>query len=60
MIRAIKSLEFLLKYFSVTPSLNYDIKDEYLVQNEFMAYLLQQPLSEVADYLQKLLRQDAQ
>ena len=50
-----KSLEFLLKYFSVTPSLNYDIKDEYLVQNEFMAYLLQQPLSEVADYFTKII-----
>ena len=49
------SLEFLLKYFSVTPSLNYDIKDTYLIENEFMAYLLQQQLSEVADYFTKVL-----
>ncbi len=49
------SLEFLLKYFSVTPSLNYDINDTYLIQNEFMAYLLQQQLSEVADYFTKIL-----
>lgn len=49
------SLEFLLKYFSVTPSLNYDIKDTYLIENEFMAYLLQQQLSEVADYFTKIL-----
>ena len=49
------SLEFLLKYFSVTPSLNYDINDTYLIENEFMAYLLQQQLSEVADYFTKIL-----
>lgn len=49
------SLEFLLKYFTVTASLNYDINDKYLIENEFMAYLLQQPLSEVADYFTKIV-----
>lgn len=50
-----KSLQFILKYFTVTPSLNYDINDTYLIQNEYMAYILQQPLNEVADYFTKIV-----
>jgi hypothetical protein len=45
-----KSIEFLLGYFDVTPSLAYDITDSYLVQTEFMSYLLQQPVSAVSSY----------
>lgn len=37
-----KSLQFLIRYFEVTPSLNYDLSDTYLLKNEFMAYMLQQ------------------
>ncbi|MBR7064167.1 MAG: hypothetical protein IKI31_03345, partial [Treponema sp.] len=44
------SREFLLGYWSSQPSLNYDVTDEGLVQNEFMAYLMQQPVSSVANY----------
>ncbi len=50
-----KSLQFILKYFTVTPSLNYDLNDTYLIQNEYMAYILQQPLNEVADYFTKIV-----
>ncbi len=45
-----QTLSYLLRYFSVTPSLNYDLSDDYLVKNEFMAYLLQQPVSAVGKY----------
>lgn len=44
------SKQFLLDFFSSQPSLGYDITDDYLVTNEFMAYLLQQGVSEVANY----------
>jgi len=35
--------------------MNYDTKDEDLMANEFMAYLLQQPNSRVEDYFTKIL-----
>ncbi len=44
------SLEFLIDYFKSQPSLGYDVNDEYLMHNEFMAYIMQQRLSEVANY----------
>ena len=44
------SLEFLIDYFKSQPALGYDINDEYLMHNEFMAYIMQQKLSEVAKY----------
>ena len=44
------SLDFLIDYFKSQPSLGYDINDEYLMHNEFMAYIMQQRLSEVANY----------
>lgn len=50
-----QSLDFLLRYFTVTSDLNYDLRDTYLVQNEFMAYILQQPVYEVAEYFTKIL-----
>ena len=44
------SMEFLRTYFSVYPSLQYDIKDDYLMRNEFMAYHLQQSVSATGPY----------
>jgi hypothetical protein len=41
------SKNFMLNYFDY---LQYDIEDEYLVINEFMAYCLQQPASRAARY----------
>ncbi|MCR4790241.1 MAG: hypothetical protein K5839_04105 [Treponemataceae bacterium] len=61
-----KSIEFLKAYFTVTPSLNYNIEDQYLLENEFMGYLVQQRLSDVADYFgrnlptRKFVRQNKQ
>ena len=44
------SLQFLIDYFKSQPSLGYDVNDEYLMHNEFMAYIMQQKLSEVGNY----------
>ncbi len=44
------SLDFLIDYFKSQPSLGYDTNDEYLMHNEFMAYIMQNRLSEVANY----------
>ena len=44
------SLDFLIKFWHTQSDLDYDTNDKYLVHNEFMAYLMQQPLPEVADY----------
>lgn len=44
------SRDFLIDYFKSQPSLSYDTNDEYLMHNEFMAYIMQQRLSEVAKY----------
>ena len=44
------SRDFLIDYFKSQPALGYDIDDEYLMHNEFMAYIMQQRLSEVAKY----------
>ena len=45
-----KSLQFLSDYFNSQPGLSYSQDDLYLMQNEFMAYIMQQPLSNVASY----------
>ncbi|MCR4823588.1 MAG: hypothetical protein K5873_12030 [Treponema sp.] len=45
-----QTLAYLRRYFQVTPSLNYDVNDDYLMKNEFMAYMLQRPLSQTASY----------
>lgn len=42
------SLQFLKDYFHSQPTLGYDQNDEYLMKNEFMAYIMQQPLNEVS------------
>jgi len=44
------SLAFMIDYFKSQPSLGYDVNDDYLMHNEFMAYIMQQKLSEVANY----------
>lgn len=41
---------FLIDYFKSQPNLAYDTNDEYLMHNEFMAYILQNPLSYVGKY----------
>jgi len=45
-----KTIAYLRRYFQVTPSLNYDVDDDYLMKNEFMAYMLQKPVNEVGPY----------
>jgi hypothetical protein len=45
-----RAIEFLHSYFTVFASLGYDTSDPYLMENEFMAYLLQQPLDRVGPY----------
>lgn len=45
-----KTLEFLIDYFVSQSHLGYDIHDEYLMQNEFMAYIMQQRVSSTAAY----------
>ena len=44
------ALAYLKRYFQVTPTLNYDVNDDYLMKNEFMAYMLERPVSAIADY----------
>ena len=44
------SRQFLLDFFESQSGLGYDIEDEFLMHNEFMAYLLQQPLKDVSEY----------
>lgn len=45
-----RSRNFLTGYWRSQPTLNYNLNDEYLVHNEFMAYIMQQSVSEVAQY----------
>jgi hypothetical protein len=45
-----RALAFLQGYFTKVDALGYDTKDSYLMENEFMAYLLQQPLDKVEPY----------
>ena len=45
-----KSRLFLLDFFESQTGLGYDIEDEYLMHNEFMAYILQQSLKYVPEY----------
>lgn len=45
-----KSLQFLKGFFKSQPSLGYDPNDPYLMKNELMGYLLQQPISRIPNY----------
>lgn len=44
------TMAFMKGYWASQKGLGYDQNDEYLMQNEFMAYLMQQPLSFVSEY----------
>ena len=44
------TMAFMKGYWASQPSLGYDPSDEYLMHNEFMAYIMQQPLRGVAKY----------
>lgn len=45
-----KSMDFLKTYWSTQPTLAYDRADEYLMRNEFMAYIMQQQVSQIKQY----------
>lgn len=45
-----KSRNFLIDYFKSQTSLGYDTNDDFLMHNEFMAYILQQPVNKTAEY----------
>ncbi len=49
------AVEFLQGYFTIAPGLEYDTDDGYLMENEFMAYMLQQPVARVGDYFTRIL-----
>lgn len=49
--------QFLLDYFSGNPNLQYDATDDYLIKNEFMAYILQQPTNDLSRYFCQNLAQ---
>ena len=53
-----KTLAYLRRYFQVTPTLNYDVHDDYLMKNEFMAYMLQRPLSQTATYFVDMAKRE--
>lgn len=52
------TLAYLRRYFQVTPTLNYDVNDDYLMKNEFMAYMLQRPVSVVAKYFVDMAKRE--
>lgn len=45
-----KAISFLETYFTFVGALGYDTTDPYLMENEFMAYLMQQPEDRVVEY----------
>ena len=45
-----KSRLFLLDFFKSQPSLGYDQSDDYLIHNEFMAYIMQNQLKNVSKF----------
>ncbi|MGN0729235.1 hypothetical protein [Treponema sp.] len=44
------SMSFLKTFWETQPTLGYDTTDEYLMQNEFMAYIMQQSFSNTRNY----------
>lgn len=44
------SLVFLKTFWATQNGLGYDLTDDYLMENEFMAYLMQQPVSRTEQY----------
>src|SRR5574344_1713382 len=45
-----QSMEFIKTFWATQNGLHYDINDDYLMKNEFMAYLMQQPCSYTKTY----------
>jgi hypothetical protein len=45
-----RAIDYLQSYFTIVASLGYDTSDPYLMRNELMAYLMQQPLDRVGPY----------
>lgn len=45
-----QSMSFIKTFWSTQNGLHYDLDDEYLMKNEFMAYLMQQSLVHTKDY----------
>lgn len=45
-----RSMEFIKKFWETQPGLGYDRNDEYLMQNEFMGYIMQQSFSNTGAY----------
>lgn len=52
-----QSVRFLHRYFQLQASLNYNLDDTYLMHNEFMAYVLQQPVNRTGAYFADNLAQ---
>lgn len=52
------AIQFLHAYFQATPTLNYDVTDEDLMKNEFMAYMLQRPVRQVRDYFVNMAKRE--
>jgi hypothetical protein len=52
-----RAVDFLETYFTVVDSLGYDRSDRFLMENECMAYTLQQPLNRVSDYFSGIIRE---
>ena len=46
----VRGIAFLESYFTVIETLGYDTLDTYLMENEFMAYLMQQSVANVGSY----------
>ena len=53
------SLEFIKEFWRTQPGLGYDTADEYLMQNEFMAYIMQQSASHVREYFLQVAGRDS-
>ena len=49
-----RAVRFLRRYFEVYQSLQYNTDDEYLMQNEFMAYILQQDSGFIQQYYNRI------
>ncbi len=49
-----ESFEFIKVFWSTQPGLNYDVNDDYLMRNEFMAYIMQQTMPNIGSYFVSL------
>lgn len=53
------SLEFIKTFWETQNGLNYDRNDDYLMRNEFMAYIMQQRFSAIGDYFVSLAKRNS-